>query len=152
MRQTRCVPGRVLRVRGVRKRYGALRVLQGVDLDVHAGEVVALVGENGAGKSTLVHCVVDPEGADGGTVESTARVSVVWQDLALCDNLSAVANVFLGNERLSHRMLDEASMATDARRLLDRLGIALPNPLAPVATLSGGQRQLVAIARAVLSE
>ncbi|MDQ1520024.1 MAG: hypothetical protein QOI55_1097 [Actinomycetota bacterium] len=152
----------MLRVRGLQKRFGALRVLRGVDLDLRAGEVVALVGENGAGKSTLVQCIASPPLADAGSVEVLSRrtseardgqsadVAVVWQDLALCDNLSAVANVFLGNERLSRRLLDEAAMAAEGRHLFERLHISIRDPLAPVSTLSGGQRQLVAIARAVL--
>jgi signal transduction histidine kinase/ABC-type multidrug transport system ATPase subunit len=154
----------VLRVRGLHKRFGPLRVLQGVDLDLYAGEVLALVGENGAGKSTLVQCVASPERADAGSVELAPRaasdadavisngarvVTVVWQDLALCDNLSAIANLFLGDERLNRRMLDEAGMTAEGRRLFDRLHISIDDPLAPVSMLSGGQRQLVAIARAV---
>jgi signal transduction histidine kinase/ABC-type multidrug transport system ATPase subunit len=147
--------GAALRVRGVHKRFGPLRVLRGVDLDLHPGEVLALVGENGAGKSTLVECIASPSLADAGRVEIGAaadgtEVAVVWQDLALCDNLSAVANLFLGNERLTRRLLDEATMSAEGRALFERLRISIGDPLAPVATLSGGQRQLVAIARAVL--
>ena len=157
--------GTVLRVRGLRKRFGSLRVLRGVDLDLRAGEILALVGENGAGKSTLVECLAGAAKADGGRIEldpsgSTRRgsgsdrsgarqnrIAVVWQDLALCDNLSAIANLFLGNERLHNRLLDEAAMVYEGQRLFARLRIPIDDPLAPVATLSGGQRQLVAIAR-----
>src|SRR5262245_857931 len=150
-------PEPVLRVRGLRKRFGSLAVLRGVDLEVRRGEVLALVGENGAGKSTLVQCVAGTMRADAGRSKVAgdgrrgARLAVVWQDLALCDNLSAVANVFLGNERVHRRLLDEPAMAAEGRALFQRLGIAI-DALAPVATLSGGQRQLVAIARAVLRE
>jgi signal transduction histidine kinase/ABC-type multidrug transport system ATPase subunit len=155
--------GTVLRVRGLRKRYSSLRVLRGVDLDLRAGEILALVGENGAGKSTLVQCLAGAAKADGGRIDLFGsassdgagrpnRIAVVWQDLALCDNLSAIANLYLGNERLHKRLLDEAAMADEGRRLFARLRISIDDPLAPVATLSGGQRQLVAIARAVLRE
>ena len=152
----------VLRVRGVTKRFGALSVLEGVNLELRAGEVLALVGENGAGKTTLVQCIARTYAADSGTIElagtalahdaMAARdqgVAVVWQDLALCDNLSAAANIFLGNERRNGVLLDESAMALEAVALFRRLHIAVA-PLQPVATLSGGQRQLVAIARAVL--
>ena len=152
----------VLRVLGVTKRFGALSVLEGVNLELRAGEVLALVGENGAGKTTLVQCIARTYAADSGTIElagtalaheaMAARdqgVAVVWQDLALCDNLSAAANIFLGNERRNGVLLDESAMALEAVALFRRLHIAVA-PLQPVATLSGGQRQLVAIARAVL--
>jgi signal transduction histidine kinase/ABC-type multidrug transport system ATPase subunit len=145
-----------LRVRDLQKRFGGLHVLRGVDLELRAGEVVALVGENGAGKSTLVECIAGAKRADSGHVELLDRaaedIAVVWQDLALCDNLSAVANLFLGNERVRGRLLDETAMASEGRRLLAELRISIDDPLAPVATLSGGQRQLVAIARAVLRD
>jgi signal transduction histidine kinase/ABC-type branched-subunit amino acid transport system ATPase component len=158
-------PAPVLRVRGVHKRFGQLRVLRGVDLELRPGEILALVGENGAGKSTLVQCIARTYPADRGTIELAGRplasdaiaarhqgVAVVWQDLALCDNLSAVANVFLGSERVNGVLLDEAAMAEQARVLFQRLHISISNPYQPVGTLSGGQRQLVAIARAVLRD
>ncbi|MEY2462087.1 MAG: D-xylose transport system ATP-binding protein, partial [Acidimicrobiaceae bacterium] len=100
-----------LRVRGVHKRFGRLEVLRGIDLAVRPGEIVSLVGENGAGKSTVVQCIARTYQPDSGTVEVVGRplatdpigardqgVAVVWQDLALCDNLSVVANLFLGDE------------------------------------------------------
>jgi signal transduction histidine kinase/ABC-type branched-subunit amino acid transport system ATPase component len=152
-----------LRVRDLHKRFGGLRVLRGIDLDLHAGEVLALVGENGAGKSTLVQCVARTYSSDRGRVEmggqpvapdpTLARaqgLAVVWQDLALCDNLTVVANLFLGNERLDGVFLDEFAMAAEAQALFERLKITVASPHQPVGTLSGGQRQLVAIARAVL--
>ena len=103
----------MLRVRGVEKRFGTLRVLRGIDLDLRAGEILALVGENGAGKSTVVQCIARSHSADSRHASRSAGqplasdpsgardqgVAVVWQDLALCDNLSAVANLFLGGER-----------------------------------------------------
>ena len=113
-----------LRVRDLHKRFGGLLVLRGIDLDLHAGEILALVGENGAGKSTLVQCVARTYSSDRGRVEmggqplapdpTLARaqgLAVVWQDLALCDNLTVVANLFLGNERLDGVFLDEFAMA-----------------------------------------
>ncbi len=155
--------GPVLSVRGVHKRFGAVQVLQGVDLELRRGEILALVGENGAGKSTLVQCIAQTSAADHGSVEMAGRplasdpvgardqgVAVVWQDLALCDNLTAVANLFLGNEHVDGAFLDEFAMAREARRLFDRLRISIVNPHQPVGTLSGGQRQLLAIARAAL--
>ena len=152
----------VLRVRGVRKQFGLLHVLRGVDFEVRRGEILALVGENGAGKSTIVRCIARTCPADNGTVELADRplasdplgardqgVAVVWQDLALCDNLSVVANLFLGGERLEHRMLDDRSMAAEARTLFARLNLPTADLHRPVGLLSGGQRQLVAIVRAV---
>jgi len=152
----------VMRVRGVHKRFGRLEVLRGVDFDLRPGEIFALVGENGAGKSTVVQCIARTYPADRGTVELGGRplasdplgareqgVAVVWQDLALCDNLSVVANLFLGNERLDRHFLDDSAMAAEAQGLFDRLHLPLTNLQRPVGSLSGGQRQLVAIARAV---
>ena len=151
-----------LRIQGVHKRYGARSVLRGVTLALRSGEIVALVGENGAGKSTLVRCVAGAESTDAGVIELDGRplsrdaisvrdqgVAIVWQDLALCDNLSAVANVFLGSERLNGALLDEATMLRETHALFELLRINIPQPLVPVGMLSGGQRQLVAIARAV---
>jgi signal transduction histidine kinase/ABC-type multidrug transport system ATPase subunit len=147
----------VLRVRGLSKRFGALQVLRGVDLELAAGEILALVGENGAGKSTLVKCLARTYTPDTGTVELLGEpvgdvdraISVVWQDLALCDNLSAVSNLFLGTERTRSVLLDEVSMVGEAVALFDRLHMTIRNPQAPVGTLSGGERQLLAIARAL---
>jgi signal transduction histidine kinase/ABC-type branched-subunit amino acid transport system ATPase component len=152
-----------LRVRGLHKRFGSRRVLRGVELELRAGEILALVGENGAGKSTIVRCIARTDGAEAGTMElggvalasdaisvRDQGLTVVWQDLALCDNLSAVANVFLGNERLDGLLLNEATMVAETQALFERLSIDIPQPLLPVGILSGGQRQLVAIARAVL--
>jgi ABC-type multidrug transport system ATPase subunit/signal transduction histidine kinase len=146
----------MLRARGLSKSYGARRVLSGIDLEVAPGEMVALVGENGAGKSTLIKCIagiIEPD--DGwvtvGSGPKPTRPAVVWQDLALCDNLDVVANIYLGAE-INRRRLDDAAMLHGARRLLDEMGVAIPDLRVPVAQLSGGQRQMVAIARALLGE
>jgi signal transduction histidine kinase/ABC-type branched-subunit amino acid transport system ATPase component len=152
----------VLRVRGVHKRFGRLEVLRGVDFELRPGEIFALVGENGAGKSTVVQCIARTYQADKGVVEVAGRplapdplgardqgVAVVWQDLALCDNLSVVANLFLGSERRDRLFLDDAAMTAEAQDLFRRLHLPSSDLQRPVGSLSGGQRQLVAIARAV---
>ncbi|MCU1374930.1 MAG: D-xylose transport ATP-binding protein XylG, partial [Actinomycetia bacterium] len=151
-----------LRVRRLHKRFGRLQVLRDVGFDLHRGEILALVGENGAGKSTVVRCIARTYPADEGSVELGDRplaadplgardqgLAVVWQDLALCDNLSVVANLFLGDERVGHRLLDEGVMVAEAIELFARLHLSTADLHRPVGTLSGGQRQLVAIARAV---
>lgn len=151
----------LLAVSGLRKHFGPLEVLAGVDLEVHAGEVVALVGENGAGKSTLVRCLAGDLMPDAGEVRidggplgrspaevAAQDVAVVWQDLAMCEDLDVVANLFLGRERRG-LFLSEVRMHREAREILGRLGLAIPDLTRPLRTLSGGQRQLVAIARAL---
>jgi D-xylose transport system ATP-binding protein len=161
----------LLAMRGVSKRFGAVQALAGVDLDIHAGEVVALVGDNGAGKSTLVKTIsgVGPmdDGSmtfDGDTV--TVRepsdsdhlgIAVIYQDLALCDNLDVVANIFLGHETRRAEVplgpMDDVAMEKEARSLLDSLAVrTLRSVKSEVGSLSGGQRQTVAIARALLGE
>lgn len=176
MRQTASVSGRpeangstppradetVLAVRDIYKRFGRLEVLRGVNLDLRPGEILALVGENGAGKSTVVQCIARTYPPDRGTVELAGRplaadpvgaraqgVAVVWQDLALCDNLGVVANLFLGDERGAGPFLDDPAMVEEARALFERLRLPPAQLGRPVGTLSGGERQLVAIARAV---
>jgi signal transduction histidine kinase/ABC-type multidrug transport system ATPase subunit len=142
-------------------RFGALTALEGVNLALRAGEVVALAGENGAGKTTLIRAIagdVAPVSGsiklDGRTVapdpRSAARmgIRIVWQDLALSDNLDIAANVMLGNERLRH-LFSEVALHKDAALLLDRLGIPLRDTTRPVGMLSGAQRQMVAAARAM---
>ncbi|WP_053207388.1 ATP-binding cassette domain-containing protein [Jiangella muralis] len=144
----------ILELRGVTKRYGRLRALDGVTLSVRGGEIVAVVGENGAGKSTLVRCIAGDTDVDEGQVAvaaadgAKAPVAVVWQDLGLCDDLDVVANVFLGREH-SRLLLSEGRMAADARRALERFGSQLTDVRARVDTLSRGQRQEVALARAL---
>jgi signal transduction histidine kinase/ABC-type multidrug transport system ATPase subunit len=154
-----------LHVRGVSKRYGRLAALDRVSMSVRAGEIVAVVGENGAGKSTLVRCVAGEVDADSGRIEvhrpnakpdgepdgvPAAAIGVVWQDLGLCDDLDVVANIFLGREP-GRLLLAEAMMVRQARRVLDRLGSPLADLRAPVDTLSRGERQEVALARALAS-
>ncbi|TDV41003.1 ATP-binding cassette domain-containing protein [Actinophytocola oryzae] len=150
----------------ITKTYGAVRALDGASLTVAAGEVVALVGDNGAGKSTLVKVVSGAVQPDGGTLTFLERpvrvhrpsdaqalgITTVFQDLALCENLDVVANLFLGVERRSFSVLGELAMERTARDLLASLDVRIPDVRAPVAMLSGGQRQSVAIARALLGE
>ncbi|MEI5097966.1 ATP-binding cassette domain-containing protein [Streptomyces sp. PmtG] len=156
----------VLALRGVSKRFGAVQALTDVDLEIHTGEVVALVGDNGAGKSTLVKTISGVHPIDEGAIEWEGRevrigrphdaqnlgVATVYQDLALCDNLDVVANLFLGSELKTASVLDEISMEKRARELLDTLSIRIPSVRIPVAALSGGQRQVVAIARALVGD
>ncbi|MEU9043030.1 MULTISPECIES: ATP-binding cassette domain-containing protein [unclassified Kitasatospora] len=156
----------VLQLRSVSKRFGAVQALTDVDLTVHAGEVLALVGDNGAGKSTLVKTIAGVHPVDGGTVTwhgepvrlarpqdaAALGIATVYQDLALCDNLDVIANLFLGREKRRRGLLDEVDMEQHARRLLDTLAIRIPDVRTPVAALSGGQRQVVAIARALVGE
>lgn len=156
----------VLALRGISKRFGAVQVLTDVELEIHAGEVVALVGDNGAGKSTLVKTISGVHPIDEGVIEWDGRpvqitkpqdaqnlgVATVYQDLALCDNLDVVANLFLGSELSSGSVLDEIAMEKRAKELLDTLSIRIPSVRIPVAALSGGQRQVVAIARALIGD
>jgi signal transduction histidine kinase/ABC-type multidrug transport system ATPase subunit len=141
--------GRRLAVRDLSVSLGRRLVLDAVDLEIRPGEVVAVVGENGAGKTTLVRCLAGDLRPDAGTVDIAGgrrSLGVVWQDLALCDHLDVVANIWLGREPA---WLDEARLEADTRRLLGRLGIDLPDVRRPVGTLSGGERQLVAVTRAL---
>jgi D-xylose transport system ATP-binding protein len=156
----------VLSLRGVNKRFGAVQALTDVHLDVAAGEVVALVGDNGAGKSTLVKIISGVYQPDGGEIHFAGRqihvsgpseaqllgISTVFQDLALCDDLDVVANLFLGQERTSAGWLDEVEMEKEAWRLLKTLSAKIPSVRIPIASLSGGQRQTVAIARSLVGK
>ena len=150
-----------LKVRGVSKHYGPLQVLDSVSLEVRPGELVALVGENGAGKSTLVKCIAGVLPADvgqvlldssplggGPTSRRAAGLAVVWQDLSLCDNLDGIANLFLGRERWW--LHGEDDRRTEVKDLFARLGVDPGDTSRPVGMLSGGQRQLIAMARALL--
>ena len=152
-------------VRGLTKRFGAVMALDGVDLDVRRGEVVALAGENGAGKSTLVSVLSGMTRADGGTVErdgapvridtpARARalgIATVFQGLALCENLDVVKNLFLGREIGSFRM-DESAMERQSAQLLKQIFSTVTRVRDRVGELSGGQRQTVAIARTLLGD
>ncbi|MFD7745226.1 ATP-binding cassette domain-containing protein [Streptomyces sp. NPDC059698] len=156
----------VLALRGVSKRFGAVQVLTDVELEVHAGEVVALVGDNGAGKSTLVKTIAGVHPIDDGVIEWEGRtvqinkphdsqnlgVATVYQDLALCDNIDVVGNLYLGRELRRFGVLDEVEMERRSRELLSTLSIRIPSVRIPIASLSGGQRQTVAIARSMLGE
>ncbi|RAJ89413.1 monosaccharide ABC transporter ATP-binding protein (CUT2 family) [Streptomyces sp. PsTaAH-137] len=156
----------VLALRGVSKRFGAVQALTDVELEVHAGEVVALVGDNGAGKSTLVKTIAGVHPIDDGVIEWDGKavavnkpqdaqhlgIATVYQDLALCDNIDVVGNLFLGREIKRRGVLDEVEMERRSRELLQTLSIRIPSVRIPIASLSGGQRQVVAIARSMLGE
>ncbi|MEV6925606.1 ATP-binding cassette domain-containing protein [Dactylosporangium sp. NPDC051485] len=156
----------MLAASNISKRYGAVQALDGVSLDLPDGEVVALVGDNGAGKSTLVKVLSGVVTADDGVIEQDGRpvriaspheaqhlgVSTVHQDLALCENLDVVGNLFLGAERRRWTVLNHIRMERSARDLLSSLDVRIRDIRVPVAMLSGGQRQSVAIARALIGE
>ena len=156
----------VLSMQGVSKRFGAVQALKDIDFDVKSGEVVALVGDNGAGKSTLVKAIAGVYTPDEGTMYFDGRpasvsspaeaqqlgIATVFQDLALCDNLDVVANLFLGRELYHGRALDEVTMEKESWRLLRQLSAKIPSVRIAVASLSGGQRQSVAIARSLLGD
>ncbi len=156
----------VLALRGVSKRFGAVQALTDVELEVHSGEVVALVGDNGAGKSTLVKTIAGVHPIDDGVIEWEGRpvqvnkpndaqnlgIATVYQDLALCDNIDVVGNLYLGREIRRFGVLDEIEMERRSRELLSTLSIRIPSVRIPIASLSGGQRQTVAIARSMLGE
>jgi len=155
----------LLSLRGINKSFGAVHVLRDVDFDVHPGEVTALVGDNGAGKSTLIKCVAGIHPFDSGDMvlggkhvtihgpkdANALGIEIVYQDLALCDNLDVVHNMFLGREIRSGIVLNETEMEKRAGTTLKSLSVRTLRSLRQnVASLSGGQRQTVAIARAVL--
>ncbi len=155
----------LLRLRGMEKHFGAVRALVGVDLDVPAGQVTALVGDNGAGKSVLTRCIGGIHEPDGGEIwwsgsrvrirnpreAAVLGIEIVYQDLALCDNLDVVQNMFLGRERVRYGVLDEADMEEAAAQTMAGLNVTTVRSVRqPVASLSGGQRQSVAVAKAVM--
>ena len=155
----------LLECRGVSKAFGAVHALYKVDFEVRAGEVMALVGDNGAGKSTLIKGIVgiypfdegavyfqgEPVRIDGPKDAAALGIEVVYQDLALADNLDVVANMFLGREETRTGVLDEAGMEQRARETLEGLKVTtLRSVRQTVAGLSGGQRQAVAVAKAVM--
>jgi D-xylose transport system ATP-binding protein len=155
----------LLSLRNVTKTFGAVNALTDIHLDITAGSVTAVVGDNGAGKSTLVKVLAGVHQADSGEIRFDGRpvtiadpsesidlgIATVFQDLALCENLSVVDNLFLGRERSPWR-LDETSMEVTAWELLQQLSARIPTVRIPIAGLSGGQRQTVAIARSLLGD
>jgi D-xylose transport system ATP-binding protein len=164
--------GALLALEGVSKRFGAVQALDDLDFSVRAGEVVGLVGDNGAGKSTLIKIISGIYAPDSGhfwfdgqpvTIDSPhdateLGIATVYQDLALCDNLDVVANLFIGREQIAGgpsglvRTLDETSMEHRSHELLENLAVTIPSVRSEVGTLSGGQRQQVAVARSLLGE
>ena len=156
-----------LRLRGISKSFGAVRALYEVDFEVNVGEVVGLVGDNGAGKSTLIKVISGVGPADEGEIflegkqvhipnpqsANSLGIETVYQDLALCDNLDVVANLFLGREEHSMlRSLNEIDMEKKALNVLRTLDVKLPSTRTAVASLSGGQRQSVAVAKSILRQ
>jgi D-xylose transport system ATP-binding protein len=160
----------LLQLEGVSKRFGAVQALSDVDFECDAGEVVALVGDNGAGKSTLVKVIAGTNPDKGRILFGGEEVSIsspqaasalgiatVYQDLALCDNLDVVANLYVGHERArglgrNLRLLDEIGMERESQGLLERLSVRIPSIRTEVAALSGGQRQSIAVARATMGD
>ena len=155
----------LLRVRGLDKHFGPVQALYQVDLDLPSGQVTALCGDNGAGKSVLTKCISGVYQPDHGQVfwegqpvhirttrdASRLGIETVYQDLALCDNLDIVQNMFLGRERLRRELLDEDNMERAAAETLASLRVTTVRSIRqPVASLSGGQRQSVAVAKAVM--
>jgi D-xylose transport system ATP-binding protein len=163
-------PAHLLELRGIFKSFGGVHALNDVHVHVDRGEVVALVGDNGAGKSTLLKTIAGINIPDAGTIlrdgavvhfngpgsARDAGVATVYQDLALCDNLDVIRNMFLGRElrrpSVPAAPLDLPSMEEQARGILNSLGVRIPSLRSPVAKLSGGQRQGIAIGRALLGD
>lgn len=159
----------ILSIRGLTKRFGGLVAVNDVSWDVYPGEVVALLGDNGAGKSTLIKCVSGVHPAEEGEIYFEGRrrhfsrpidarregIETIYQDLALANNLDVSANIFLGRETKKRyfggliKTLDEPRMLSESQSALSSLEIHFPTLTEPIETLSGGQRQAVAIARAV---
>ncbi|MEM7128468.1 MAG: ATP-binding cassette domain-containing protein [Chloroflexota bacterium] len=158
----------VLEVRNLTKRFGGLTAVDDVSLSIHPGEVVGLLGDNGAGKSTLIKMVSGVYKPDEGEIlledqEMTAAspadaresgIETIYQDLALCENLDAPTNIFLGREPMRRvfgflNQVDRKQMLAESEEVLERLDIHIPNLRRPISEMSGGQRQAVAIARAV---
>ncbi len=157
----------LLSLRGITKSFGAVQALRGVDLDILPGKVTAMVGDNGAGKSTMIKTIsgiwipTSGEMRWNGEVVSPRSprdadalgIATVYQDLALCDNLDIVQNMFLGHELLRHRLLDETTMEKTAKQTLADLSVTTVSSVRQlVGSLSGGQRQSVAVARAVMRD
>ncbi|GAC1697405.1 MAG: ATP-binding cassette domain-containing protein [Ktedonobacteraceae bacterium] len=158
----------ILQVKNLSKRFGGLVAVDTVSLEVYPGEVVGLLGDNGAGKSTLIQLISGVHHSDGGQVlfdgsevsfntpldARRVGIETIYQDLALCENLDAGANIFLGREPIVRKLgifreLNYNYMQDESRQVLEQLDIQIPNLKRPIRQLSGGQRQAVAIARAV---
>ncbi|HEX8752660.1 MAG TPA: ATP-binding cassette domain-containing protein [Solirubrobacterales bacterium] len=162
----------ILSTKGITKSFGPVQALDGVDFEVSRGEVLALVGDNGAGKSTLIKAIAGiysiddgefffegkPVDISGPNDATKLGIATVYQDLALCDNLDVVANLFLGQEEIASgpgglvRTLDETDMEQRSHELLEHLSVTIPSVRSEVGTLSGGQRQQVAVARSLLGD
>ncbi|MBV9281081.1 MAG: sugar ABC transporter ATP-binding protein [Chloroflexi bacterium] len=162
--------GPLLQAKGIVKNFGAVQALRGVDFEADAGQVTALLGDNGAGKSTFIKCIAGTYVPDGGQIivdgqvqhfrtpsdATRAGIETIYQDLALCDNLDVVANLFLGREQVMtwipflFRTMNEEEMESRAKEALSVLRINIPSVRNLVAQLSGGQRQSIAVAKAVL--
>jgi simple sugar transport system ATP-binding protein len=158
----------ILQVEGVHKRFGGNHAVRGVGFDLFPGEVLALAGDNGAGKSTVIKMISGVYSSDAGTVRFQGRpitdltpqqvrdmaIETIYQDLALAENLDVGINLFLGRERMKRAfgflpVIDRRWMNAEAKKALKDLGISIPDPDQPVRNLSGGQRQAIAISRAV---
>jgi ABC-type sugar transport system ATPase subunit len=157
----------LLALRGVTKRFGAVQALSGIDFEIPPGQVTALAGDNGAGKSVTIKTISGLWPPDDGEIVWEGKpvqlhgprdaealgITTIYQDLALCDNLDIVQNMFLGHERLSRGFLDEGSMEVTARETIKDLNVRTIRSIRqPVASLSGGQRQSVAVAKAVMAK
>ncbi len=153
----------LIETRGISKRFGGIHALEDVNIDLRPGEVLALLGHNGAGKSTLIKMLSGAYTPDAGQVLMNGQevhlsspraaqllgIETIYQNLALADNLDVPANIFLGRELLRGGALDEDTMELESRKVLDRLKVNLPDLKKPVFNLSGGQRQCIAISRAI---
>jgi ABC-type sugar transport system ATPase subunit len=157
----------LLELKSLRKNFGPVRALSSVDLTILPGKVTALCGDNGAGKSVTIKTISGLWAPDGGQIVWEGRpvqlhgprdaealgITTIYQDLALCDNLDIVQNMFLGHEPLRYGMLDESTMEIAARKTLGELSVTTVRSIRqPVASLSGGQRQSVAVAKAVMAD
>ena len=158
----------ILSARGVSKRFGGVQALKDVSFDLHPGEVLALAGDNGAGKSTLIKAIAGVHHPEEGSITFDGHdlsgllpgavrnlgIETIYQDLALADNLDVGLNLFLGREIVRRQfgflpVLDRTKMRSESAEILQSLGIRVPDPTLPVGNLSGGQRQAIAISRAI---
>lgn len=155
----------LIRVRNLTKHYGGVAAVDHVDAEIYAGEILAIIGDNGAGKSSFINMLAGSTLPDSGSEiyydgkkvalkkpidANKLGIFTVYQDLALCDNLNAIQNIFMGREITSHTRLVRSAMHRRTRDLFDEIGSNVPNPTAPAGMRSGGQRQAIAIARALL--